>query len=115
MQKTYFQQEVQKKVVPNKQEIGTIGKIIIPQKIEDIINYLHKTVGSIEWSGILFYKHTKGNINKLKDLEFTIDFIYPMNIGSSAYTEFDYNSEVMQAYDISEGLIDCSTGMLHTH
>ena len=38
-----------------------------------------------------------------------------MNIGTSTYTEFDYNSEVMNAYDISEELISCSTGHCHTH
>lgn len=97
------------------QEIGKIGKIVIPEKIENYINYLHKTIGATEWSGILFYKLTSGNINKLKDLVFQVEMIYPMNIGTSAYTEFDYNSEVMNAYDISEELISCSTGHCHTH
>ena len=97
------------------QEIGKIGKIIIPEKIENYINYLHKTIGATEWSGILFYKLTSGNINKLKDLQFTVEMIYPMNIGTSAYTEFDYNSEVMNAYELSEELISCSTGLSHSH
>ena len=60
------------------QEIGKIGKIVIPEKIENYINYLHKTIGATEWSGILFYKLTSGNINKLKDLQFTVEMIYPM-------------------------------------
>lgn len=97
------------------QEIGTIGKIIIPKDVETIIDYLHKTIGATEWSGILFYKLTKGDISRLKNLEFTAQFIYPMNIGSSAYTEFDYNSEVMSAYDVHEDAITCSTGLIHTH
>lgn len=97
------------------QEIGKIGKIIIPEKIEKYIDYLHKSIGATEWSGILFYKLTSGNINKLKDLQFNIEFIYPMNIGSSTYTEFDYSSEVMNAYDIKEDLIECSSAMVHSH
>lgn len=97
------------------QEIGKIGKIIIPEKIEKYIDYLHKSIGATEWSGILFYKLTSGNITSLKDLIFGVEFIYPMNIGSSTYTEFDYSSEVMNAYDLNDELIECSQGMLHTH
>ena len=97
------------------QEIGKIGKITISKEIEASINYLHKIVGATEWSGILFYSLQSGDIKKLKDLEFKVEMIYPMNIGSSAYTEFDYNSEVMNAYDVNNSLILCSTGMIHTH
>ena len=99
----------------NSQSIGTVGKIIIPEKIQKYIDTLHKYVGATEWSGILFYKLTKGNIKKFKDLEFTVQFIYPMNIGSSAYTEFDYNSQVMNAYDLQEDLIECSSSLIHSH
>lgn len=63
------------------QEIGKIGKIIIPEKIENYINYLHKTIGATEWSGILFYKLISGNINKLKDLSFQVEFIYQWILG----------------------------------
>lgn len=99
----------------NSQEIGIIGKIIIPKDVENIIDYLHKSVGATEWSGILFYKLVGGNINELKDLQFQAQFIYPMNIGNSTYTEFDYNSEVMNAYDLSDSLIECSNSLIHSH
>ena len=97
------------------QEIGKIGKITISKEIEASINYLHKVVGATEWSGILFYSLQSGDIKKLKDLEFKVEMIYPMNIGSSAYTEFDYNSEVMNAYDIREDLITYNSGLCHSH
>lgn len=97
------------------QEIGKIGKIIIPKKIENYIDYLHKAIGATEWSGILFYKLTSGNINKLKDLSFQVEFIYPMDIGNSTYTEFDYSGEIVNAWDLNEELINCSTGHCHTH
>lgn len=97
------------------QEIGIVGKIIIPKEVETMIDFLHKSVGAIEWSGILFYKLNKGNLAELNNLEFRTEFLYPMNIGSHAYTEFDYSGEVMNAYDLREDLIECSTGMLHTH
>lgn len=97
------------------QEIGVIGKITISKQIESIINYLHKTIGATEWSGILFYKLVEGDVAKLKDLHFNVEFIYPMNVGSHAYTEFDYSGEVMNAYDLREDLIECSSAMIHSH
>ena len=97
------------------QEIGIIGKIIIPKEIENMIDFLHKSIGATEWSGILFYKMIGGDMNKLSNLEFNCEFLYPMNIGSSTYTEFDYSSEVMNAYDLSDGLIECSNSLIHSH
>ena len=97
------------------QEIGVVGKINIPKDIESMIDFLHKSIGATEWSGILFYKFIGGDMNKLSALEFKCEFLYPMNIGNSTYTEFDYNSEVMNAYDVKDDLIECATGMLHTH
>ena len=95
--------------------IGKIGKLIITDKLQETIEYLHRNVGATEWSGILFYKLTKGSIKDLKDLEFTADFLYPMNIGSHTYTEFDYNEDVINAYDIYEDAINCSSGLVHSH
>jgi hypothetical protein len=99
----------------NTENIGKIGKIIIPEKIQKVIDYLHYSIGSTEWSGILFYKLTKGNMDSLKDIEFTAQFIYPMNIGEPAYTEFNYDGEVVNAYDIFEEGMECSSGLVHSH
>lgn len=101
--------------IKKKINIGKVGKLILTPKIQEIINYLHMSIGAKEWSGVLFYKITKGDIKNLKNLEFTADFLYPMNIGSSVYTEFDYSGEIMNAYDVNENAIECSTGMIHTH
>lgn len=99
----------------NTKNIGTIGKLIITDRLQKIIDSLHNKVGATEWSGILFYKLTKGNIKNLKNLEFTADFLYPMNIGSHAYTEFDYSGEIMNAYDLYEEGLESSTAMVHSH
>jgi len=98
-----------------KVSIGKIGVLRITKDLQKIINYLHYKVGSTEWSGILFYKISKGNIDNLKDLEVLADFIYPMNIGSHAYTEFEYNGEIINAYDIHKEGISMSTGLIHSH
>jgi proteasome lid subunit RPN8/RPN11 len=116
-----MKQSKKNKIVENKNvivkttEVGTIGKIVITKELQKIIDYLHSTIGSIEWSGILFYQLTKGNLNTLRDLEFSAKFLYPMNVGSSAYTEFEYSGEVMNAYDVYPEGIENSTGLIHTH
>jgi len=95
--------------------IGNVGKIILTKNIQAFINKLHSSIGATEWSGVLFYKITNGNIKDLKNLEITTDFLYPMNIGDSSYTEFDYSGELMNAYDINEQAMEMSYGMVHSH
>ena len=100
---------------PRTINIDSIGKLIIPQNVQDIIDKLHKKVGSTEWSGPLFYKITKGDFKKLKDLEFTALFIYPMDVGSHTYTEFDYNEKILPAYDLCEEALEAHRGLVHSH
>jgi hypothetical protein len=95
--------------------IGNVGILKVSADLQKLIDYLHYKVGATEWSGILFYKLTKGNIDTLKDLEFTAEFLYPMNIGSHTYTEFEYTGEIMKAYDIHEQGMEQSTGLVHSH
>jgi hypothetical protein len=95
--------------------LGEIGILKISTSLQKIIDYLHYKIGSTEWSGILFYKLTKGDIKDLRNLEFIADFLYPMNIGSSAYTEFDYSGDIIDAYDIYQEGIEQSTGLVHSH
>jgi len=95
--------------------IGNIGKIIVTKRLQKYIDYLHYKVGATEWSGVLFYKLTSGNIKEMKDLVFTADFLYPMDIGSATYTEFDFSGEVVNAYDINPDLMESAMGQIHTH
>ena len=109
-------EEVKPKVVfTNEVSLGKIGTLKITQNLQKLIDYLHFKVGATEWSGILFYKLTKGNIKDLKNLEFTADFVYPMNIGSHTYTEFEYTGDVVDSYDIYGEGIEMSTGLIHSH
>lgn len=96
-------------------KLGTIGKLIITENLEKIIDSLHGLIGSTEWSGILFYKLKTGDIKKMKDLVFEANFLYPMDIGSSTYTEFQYNEEITNAYDQYEDAINCQSGICHSH
>lgn len=66
-----------------------------------------------EWSGILFYKY-KGSF-KENNISFeAVDFLL-MDIGSSGFTEFDMNADV-SAYMVEKPeLLDCKTGLIHSH
>lgn len=96
-------------------ELGNIGTLVITKELQRIIDYLHYKVGSTEWSGMLFYKITKGNIQDMKDLEFTAEFLYPMDIGSGTYTEYEFSGEIVNAYDVYPNAMELSMGQAHSH
>lgn len=95
------------------------NKIIIPKDVKRQIDYLHLSYPDKEWSGILTYVVDKGDFTTLKDMEFRVIGIYPMDLGKSSYTEFDYNEALAHVYDIFEKdgfeLEDIKTGMVHSH
>jgi hypothetical protein len=95
--------------------IGNIGKIFIPENIEDIINIIHTETQNKEWSGIHVYSLTKGNLSTLKDLEFEVNFVYPMNIGSEAHTTFDFNKNLLEVAALYPEAIEKTMGIIHSH
>lgn len=97
-------------------KLGTIGKIIITENLKKQIDYYHKKIGAKEWSGTLFFNHTKGNIHKLKDLEFTATNLYLMDIGSATFTNFENGPEVVKAFDcIGDTDLSSLRGFIHSH
>lgn len=95
--------------------IDSIGKLKITKEVQETIDELHQKVGNTEWSGVLFYKLTKGDYKTLKNLEFTTVFLYPLDIGTQTFTEFNYDKEIMSAYDLCEEAISSHRGIIHTH
>ena len=97
-------------------KLGTIGKIIITDNLKKQIDYYHKQIGNTEWSGILFFDHTGGNIHKLKDLEFTATNVYLMDVGSATFTNFENGGEVAKAFDaINDTDLHSLRGFIHSH
>ncbi len=96
-------------------QLGNIGKLIIPEDVKAIVDQLHRDIGAIEWSGVLFYDLVDGDISTLKDLVFKAKLVYPLDIGSASYTEFDGNGDLTEAYKMDESLYDCENGLIHTH
>lgn len=93
------------------------GKIIVTEELEKQIKYLHNKVGSIEWSGLLFYTKVAGTLDNPESLIIRAEDIFLMDIGSSAYTSANISSEDMiammeQIPGAEEGK---QYGLIHTH
>lgn len=94
-------------------------KLILSKDLMSQVNFLHNQVKGDEWSGILLYKVIDGDIEKPETLILKADYIYPMDIGSSAYTEFDYDEAYVDMHDklpiIQDGKRVYKIGTIHTH
>lgn len=88
-------------------------KLVVPEKVEEKIRYLIRKFPATEWSGVLFYTHTGGF--ETNDLVITCEDIFPMDLGSSGYTEFNMTSDVSNYIANNIELFDCETGLVHSH
>ena len=93
-------------------EEGTFN-LIIPEDIEKKIRYMCQNVSTIEWSGTLFYK-LEGKYEDGTLVIRCVDF-FLMDIGSSAYTEFDMSPDVIGYMTENPDLLDCQMGLIHSH
>ena len=89
--------------------------IVIPKNVEEKIRHLCSVVHEVEWSGVLFYKKEGSFENN--DLKITCVDIFPMDIGSNGFTDFDdtpdiasYRCEHLELLD--EGIYE---GLVHSH
>lgn len=85
----------------------------VPRKVEEKIRYLIRKFPHTEWSGILFYKHT-GTFED-NDLKITCEDIYPMDLGTSGWTEFKMTPDVTAYIAENIELFDCDMGLVHSH
>lgn len=88
-------------------------KLIIPADVEKKIRHLCNRVHSVEWSGTLFY--TYSGTYEDGTLEIRCVDIFPMDIGTSAYTEFDMSPDVIAYMTGHPELLDCQVGLIHSH
>lgn len=69
------------------------AKLIVSTELQNQIKWLHEKVGRYEWCGILFYKLINGDIDKPDELVLKAHSMFPMDIGSEAYTEATLDAE----------------------
>jgi len=94
------------------------GKLFLSEKLMEQINLLHNYAGDIEWSGPVLYSINKGDIHNPKSFEIEAHAMYPMDIGTSGYTEYDFKPE--ETFDMHDYYPQILTdgwdmGHMHTH
>ncbi len=108
-------------VVPKRTEIKKefTPTLILATSFIDKVKYLHKTVKlNTEWSAILLYSTKEGSIDDAANWVISVDDLILMDIGTSAYTEYDmeagddYATEKWMDHLEKEG---GKIGHLHTH
>ena len=88
-------------------------KLVIPADVEKKIRHLCNRISQVEWSGTLFYTYS-GSYEE-GNLEIKCVDIFPMDIGSQAYTEFDMSPDVIAYMTDHPELLDCQMGLIHSH
>lgn len=101
-----------KKLIPLEKYTDTY-KLVIPANVERKIRHLCNRVSEVEWSGTLFYTHSGSYEDN--NLEIKCVDIFPMDIGSQAYTEFDMSPDVIAYMTEHPELLDCQMGLIHSH
>ena len=106
--------EIQKNLPPIVKS-PTSFKMFIPAEVENKIRILLNSIYNIEWSGVLFYK-VKGTFEDSSLVIECVD-IFQMDVGSSAYTEYNMSADVMNYMVQHPELIneDIFQGLIHSH
>ena len=95
------------------------GNIVIPKEVKKEIDFMHTKYPDKEWSGVLVFIPQKGDFKNLKDFEFLVLGVYPMDLGNKASTEFDYDNALIDIHNIFEEkgyqMENIKTGLIHSH
>jgi hypothetical protein len=92
-------------------------EILLSKNILYQIDHLHDKVGADEWSGVLVYTIDSGSIEDPDNLEITVLEIIPMDVGTSAYTEYEFDlaGDSYQFDNIGRVMMDNTLKMGHIH
>lgn len=80
----------------------------------DKIKYLCKEIPKVEWSGVLFYR-AKGTITNPEEFEIHITDVLPMDMGSAAYTEYEFDQDVADYIEEDDERFEWKIGHIHSH
>lgn len=111
---------VDDKRVHRKKEIALDKKtnLFLSDDLINKIDVMHKKVPSgLEWSGILVYKTLEGNIGDHENWKIEAVDLIPMDIGTSGYTEYDYDATDEYSFDRLTSYMEqgFKLGHIHTH
>ena len=87
----------------------------MPVEVLHQIQYLCKCISKVEWSGALFYT-TEGSIENPETFKITLKTILPLDMGSSAYTEYNLDERFMDFIEEDfEERCTWKLGHIHSH
>lgn len=89
-------------------------KVVIPKNVMEKINYLCTVIAAVEWSGVLFYS-VKGTIKNPSKMVITLRDILPMDKGTIATTEFEYDERYVEYLMNDERRMEYKSGLIHSH
>lgn len=108
-----MKQQETSKTLPQLIKGSATYKLIVPENVEEKIRYLLRKFPSTEWSGVLFVTH-EGTFEN-NDLVITCKDIYPMDLGTTGWTEFKMNEDVAAYMAENIELFDCNIALIHSH
>tara|TARA_R110000868_G_scaffold14414_2_gene67006 strand:- start:21056 stop:22324 length:1269 start_codon:yes stop_codon:yes gene_type:complete len=91
-------------------------KLILHEELLNQIDYAHKKIGSVEWSGFLLYKQEEGNFESPSTVVLKAYKFFPLDVGTTGHTEFNMTPEAMESLeDTYPDYMDYKIGLIHTH
>lgn len=91
------------------------GELIVSKEAKRKIDILHRET-DVEWCGWVIYKPIEGSISKPETFKARVLDIYPMDIGSHAYTETENSAdEICKMNDRCPDFLMNKYGLIHTH
>ena len=87
--------------------------MLVTEGLEEKIRKSCKLFKDKEWSGVLFY--TVDGSFETKDIHIKALDYFPMDIGTSSYTEFEQSPDVVGYMIDNPGLLGSNMGLIHSH
>ena len=88
-------------------------KLFVPRNVEEKIRYLCRKFPTLEWSGVLFTTY-EGNFED-GSLVIKCHDLYPMDLGTSTYTDFKMDETVAGYIAENFDLFGCDMNLIHSH
>ena len=93
-----------------------VGKLIVSLPTVKQIAFMASKFSTIEWSGMLVWNIVSGTLKDYENLVIKAEYVFPMNIGTSAYTEYTNEADLtLDLYDEYPDAIESKVGHFHHH
>jgi hypothetical protein len=89
-------------------------KVDVPEDVVKKIRYLCRLMPKEEWSGVLFYE-VEGTIRNVPEMKIILKDIFLMDRGSSAYTSFTWDEDIVTFQMDNPHLLEYKIGHIHSH